>query len=117
MLEKMIQISMLYDFYGQLLTEKQREIMHYYYEDDYSLGEIAENLEISRQAVYDTIKKSEKILKEYEEKLQLYERFKETEDTFKRVIEKINELIRRYNQDDDIKVELNEIKEMIQDNS
>ncbi|MBB6217804.1 hypothetical protein HNQ80_003927 [Anaerosolibacter carboniphilus] len=75
MFDKMLQISMLYDFYGQLLTEKQQEIVQLYYGDDLSLGEISEQLGISRQAVYDTIKRTEKILFEYEEKLGLVNRF------------------------------------------
>ncbi len=116
MFEKVIQISMLYDFYGQLLTKKQREIMHFYYEDDFSLGEISENLKISRQAVYDTIKKSEKILQEYEEKLKLYQRFKESEETYKMVLKKIDELIEKDKSNTDIKMKLYEIKEMIQNN-
>jgi len=116
MFEKVIQISMLYDFYGQLLTEKQREIMQFYYEDDFSLGEISENLKISRQAVYDTIKKSEKTLQEYEEKLRLYQRFKESEEIYKLVFERIDELIENGELDMNIKKKLYEIKEMIQNN-
>lgn len=66
---------MLLDFYGQMLTLKQQNIMNMYYCDDYSLAEIAEHLLISRQGVYDNIKRSRKILKEYEEKLGLLKRF------------------------------------------
>jgi predicted DNA-binding protein YlxM (UPF0122 family) len=75
MFDKMLQVSMLYDFYGQLLTEKQQEIIQLYYSDDLSLGEISEQLGVSRQAVYDTIKRTEKILFEYEEKLGIVNRF------------------------------------------
>ncbi len=75
MFDKMLQISMLYDFYGQLLTEKQQEIIQLYYSDDLSLGEISEQLGVSRQAVYDTIKRTEKILFEYEKKLGIVNRF------------------------------------------
>ena len=68
---KNLEISTLLDYYGMLLTDKQRETVEYYYNDDLSLGEIAENLNISRQGVRDSIKRSEAILFEAEEKLGL----------------------------------------------
>lgn len=70
-----MQIGLLFDFYGQFLTQKQRDIMHLYFENDYSLSEIAENLHISRQAVHDTIKKSKRVLYEYEMRLGLAQKF------------------------------------------
>ena len=73
-MSKNLEISKLLDFYGILLTDKQREIAEYYYNDDLSLGEIAENLDISRQGVRDSIKRSETILFEAEEKLSLIEK-------------------------------------------
>ncbi len=68
-MEKKIEISMLCGFYGKLLTKKQFEFLNDYYNNDYSLSEIAENNNITRQAVRDIIKKGEKKLFEYEEKL------------------------------------------------
>ena len=68
-MDKKIEISMLWQIYGALLTEKQREYIDYYYNEDLSLSEIAENEEITRQGVRDIIKKGEKKLFEYEEKL------------------------------------------------
>ena len=68
---KNLEISALLDYYGMLLTDKQRETVEYYYDDDLSLGEIAENMGISRQGVRDSIKRSETILLEAEEKLGL----------------------------------------------
>ncbi|MNW00617.1 putative DNA-binding protein [compost metagenome] len=62
---------MLVDFYEPLLTEKQRTFLKLYVHDDFSLGEIAENFEISRQAVYEHIKRAEQSLVEYEDKLGL----------------------------------------------
>jgi len=73
-MSKNLEISKLLDFYSVLLTDKQREIAEYYYNDDLSLGEIAENLDISRQGVRDSIKRSETILFEAEEKLSLIEK-------------------------------------------
>ena len=64
-----VKISMLCDIYGKLLTEKQFEFINDYYNNDLSLSEIAENNDITRQAVRDIIKKGERKLFEYEEKL------------------------------------------------
>ncbi|GAA0331611.1 putative DNA-binding protein [Bacillus carboniphilus] len=77
MLEKTTRMNYLYDFYQSLLTPKQRNYMSLYYLDDFSLGEIAEEYQISRQAVYDNIKRTEAMLEEYEEKLLLLKKFQE----------------------------------------
>lgn len=74
-IEKNYRINSLFEFYQPLLTKKQNEYMDLYYGNDYSLGEIAENFSISRQAVYDNIKRTEKILEDYEQKLHLYAEF------------------------------------------
>ncbi|WP_077621990.1 putative DNA-binding protein [Sediminibacillus massiliensis] len=76
MLEKTTRINFLFDFYQELLTPKQRSYMEMYYLEDYSLGEISEGSNVSRQAVYDNIRRTETMLEAYEEKLQLYDRFK-----------------------------------------
>ncbi|MCM3725976.1 putative DNA-binding protein [Neobacillus cucumis] len=75
MLEKTTRMNYLYDFYYSLLTPKQQSYMSLYYLDDYSLGEIAEEYDVSRQAVYDNIKRTEAMLEEYEEKLLLLQKF------------------------------------------
>ncbi|MEK3887004.1 putative DNA-binding protein [Bacillus sp. FSL K6-3431] len=77
MLEKTTRMNYLYDFYHALLTQKQQSYMALYYLEDYSLGEIAEQYEISRQAVYDNIKRTEAMLEEYEKKLLLFQKFQE----------------------------------------
>jgi len=74
-IEKNERINALFEFYQPLLTKKQNEYIQLYYADDYSLGEIAEEFEVSRQAVYDNIKRTEKILESYEDKLHLYADF------------------------------------------
>ena len=68
-MEKKVEISMLWQIYGKMLTEKQSEYIDYYYNKDLSLSELAENNEITRQAVRDIIKKGERKLFEFEEKL------------------------------------------------
>lgn len=75
MVDKFSEIILLLDFYGNLLTEKQRLIMSYHFEEDMSLSEISEQLDISRQAVHDIIKRSEKSLRDYENELKLVGRF------------------------------------------
>lgn len=90
MFEKFAQMALLYDFYGSLLTEKQQDILTLYYEDNLSLGEIALEYGISRQAVHDLLKRTEKTLQEYEGKMGLVENF----ETNKKFLQEIIELCR-----------------------
>jgi len=78
MLEKISRVVLLKDFYGPLLTEKQQNVLHMHYENDWSLSEIASIMKTSRQAVYDLIKRSESLLEEYEQKLGLVDKFQQT---------------------------------------
>ncbi|WP_145411278.1 YlxM family DNA-binding protein [Paenibacillus xylanexedens] len=73
-LEKTNRINLLFAFYERLLTEKQQTFLKYYFHDDFSLGEIASEFEISRQAVYEHIKRAEQVLENYESKLGLLEK-------------------------------------------
>lgn len=77
-LTKTTRMNMLLDFYEELLTEKQRTILNFYYRDDFSLGEIAAEFGISRQAVYDNIKRAQQALESYERKLCLLTRYERT---------------------------------------
>ncbi|MFC6331197.1 putative DNA-binding protein [Paenibacillus septentrionalis] len=77
-LTKTTRMNMLLDFYEELLTEKQRTILNFYYRDDFSLGEIAAEFGISRQAVYDNIKRAQQALESYERKLRLLTRYERT---------------------------------------
>jgi hypothetical protein len=77
MLEKMERVIMQKDLYGPLLTEKQAQVLAWHYEQDLSLTEIAEQMEISKQAVYDLLRRSETTLAGYERRLGLVRRFKE----------------------------------------
>ncbi|AKG35270.1 putative DNA-binding protein [Paenibacillus durus] len=70
-LEKTNRINLLFAFYEPLLTDKQQTFLKYYFHDDFSLGEIAAEFEISRQAVYEHIKRAEQVLENYENKLGL----------------------------------------------
>ena len=74
---KDLEMTILLDFYGDMLTPKQRDFLDYYYNQDYSLAEIAANVGITRQGVRDAIKRAETQLTEMEERLKLVERFRE----------------------------------------
>lgn len=84
-LEKTTRMNYLFDFYQSLLTSKQKSYMSLYYLDDFSLGEIAEEYEVSRQAVYDNIKRTEAMLEQYEEKLLLLKKFQERKEMFNKL--------------------------------
>ncbi|MCM3759419.1 putative DNA-binding protein [Alkalihalobacillus oceani] len=89
MLDKTLRMNLLYDFYQSLLTQKQRKYMSLYYLDDFSLGEIAEAFEVSRQAVYDNIKRTEAMLEEYEAKLMLLAKFEQRTELLAQIKEAI----------------------------
>lgn len=114
MYDKLVQIALLFDFYGQLLTDKQMEIVDMYYNNDLSLCEISEQQGISRQGVYDTLKRAEKTLYEYEEKLGLVDRFLKQKENMKKIIEMIDELLNKDEIDKQgLKDKLNDIKEYV----
>ncbi len=79
MFEKDLNIGFLLDFYGEVLTERRRDALDFYYNNDMSLSEIAEEMGISRQGVRDLIKKAEEELLFYEEKLGLAKKFEDTQ--------------------------------------
>ncbi|WP_326716599.1 putative DNA-binding protein [Vagococcus jeotgali] len=74
-IEKTNRMNSLFEFYSTLLTEKQMNYIELYYANDLSLGEIANEYDVSRQAVYDNIKRTEKLLETYEKKLHLFSNY------------------------------------------
>lgn len=90
--EEMRNMALLYDFYGGLLSERQRELCEYYYNDDLSLTEIAANTGITRQGVRDGLKKAEVILTEAEEKLGFLAAWRVRRDTVKLMEKRLSEL-------------------------
>lgn len=78
-MEKFVVITYLFDFYQDLLTEKQSNLLREYYFEDLSLSEMAEQHGISRQSAFDTIKKAEQKLLDYEDKLQLFAKYQSNE--------------------------------------
>lgn len=104
-MSKDLHIALLLDFYGDMLTEKQRDVISLYYEEDLSLGEIAEVSHITRQGVRDSIKRGEQQLYEYESKLGLAKKFiKYTElmDKIENCAEEIRTISKTYNYSIDI---------------
>ncbi|HBT19158.1 MAG TPA: putative DNA-binding protein [Clostridiaceae bacterium] len=90
-MDNRIEISLLMDFYGRLLTEKQRNILDQYYNMDLSLSEIAENQNTSRQAIHDLIKRCYKTLTDYEEKLTLLASSQKEEEVKGKLIARLKE--------------------------
>jgi len=91
-MEERIKISMLLDLYEGLLTDKQNNIMDLYFNDDLSLAEISEITNTSRQAVFDTIKRCEKSLLNYDIKLKLFSRNEKLKQVKDAIISKLTEI-------------------------
>ena len=88
-MDNILEKTLLLDFYGMLLTDKQREMYEMKYNDDMSLTEIAEEFNITRQGVSEAIKSAENTMHDYEDKLNLVKRFKSLED----IISKLEKVI------------------------
>ncbi len=121
--------SLLYDFYGALLSERQKQVMGLYHEENLSLAEIADEFGISRQGVHDALQKAEKSLEVYEAKLGLVKKFDKTtiavsdiDSRIERLLSELNEkhelgssviLNEKTNYSDKLAVELEEIRNII----
>ena len=112
-MEDRVQISLLMDLYGPLLTEKQREVMEivmeFYYNDDLSLSEIAELNNTSRQATYDLIKRCCKLLRTYEDKLNLLQK---SMNRKKKIASLLMDFEKKYSLNEE---ELNNLKKQLED--
>ena len=84
-MSKDLNFALLLDFYGEMLTDKQRDMIELYYNEDLSLGEIAETQKITRQGVRDSIKRGEMQLSEFESKLGLAKKFMEYSDLLQKI--------------------------------
>ncbi|MGB9819315.1 MAG: YlxM family DNA-binding protein [Thermovenabulum sp.] len=91
-MEDIVKLSLLYDFYGALLTEKQREYFELHYFNDLSLNEIAQHFNVTRQGVFDIIHRSLEFLKQCEEKLGLVERYLKQKKVLERIKSQLEEI-------------------------
>ena len=91
-LDKIAETSILFDLYGGLLTEKKRQVMELYHEEDLSLGEIAEEQGISRAAVHDALKTAEKSLRDYEDKLGMASGYMERQEILKELKKEFSQI-------------------------
>ena len=114
-IEKMMEIGMLYDFYGELLPKKQRAVFGLYYEDNYSLSEIGDQIGITRQGVYDFLRRGEARLNEFEAKLGLIRRFRESGEARKAATEAIDSVLDDYKEDEMMAKKLTDIKRIIKE--
>ncbi|HHV44774.1 MAG TPA: YlxM family DNA-binding protein [Firmicutes bacterium] len=91
-MEKTLEQTLLFDFYDELLTDKQREIFRLYYHEDLSFGEIAEMFHISRQGVYDILKRAKGQILELEGKLKLVQRYRHNQRVKERMLVSLQQL-------------------------
>ncbi|HEI6323893.1 TPA: putative DNA-binding protein [Staphylococcus aureus] len=97
-LVKTLRMNYLFDFYQSLLTNKQRNYLELFYLEDYSLSEIADTFNVSRQAVYDNIRRTSDLVEDYEKKLELYQKFEQRREIYDEMKKHLSnpEQIQRY---------------------
>lgn len=113
MLDKLLKISILFDFYGALLTEKQQRCLEMHFLHDLSLSEIADQFSVSRQAIYDIIHRAEQVLTSYEEKLKFVERYQHEQHEIKAIYDAIEHLPENSSERADIKAVLIKLSKLI----
>ena len=113
-MEKIVRRALLYDFYGELLTDHQKNIYSDYVLNDLSYTEIGSNEGISRQAVYELIKRCDSILEDYETKLKLVAKFTETNKRISRIHDLAEDLMNSTS-DDGLKKKISEIEKISKD--
>jgi predicted DNA-binding protein YlxM (UPF0122 family) len=115
--EEFVEMALLYDFYGGILTPRQQEIMDLYYMKDYSLGEIGELLSTSRQAVFDNLKRAKTQLRGMEDRLGLVKRFRTDSEKKTKILGNLDNImgaLEREQGKEKIIEKLREIREFIQ---
>lgn len=112
-MDKNLEISLLFDFYGVMLTETQQQAVNLYYNDDLSLKETADILSMSRQGVRDALSRAKNMLYDYEEKLRLCERFSKNKLDFEKILE-ASEKIEKLTDNDEVIALTHDIKNTAQ---
>ena len=109
-------MALLYDFYGDMLTDRQKEFSDLYYNEDLSLAEIAENYGITRQGVRDVIVRAEAVLTELEDKTGIIRRFHKMQEQFAQMETAVNAILQRNDQkwqDNELELQCNRIQELL----
>ena len=109
-------MALLYDFYGDMLTDRQKEFYDLYYTEDLSLAEIAENYGITRQGVRDVIVRAEAVLTELEDKTGIIRRFHKMQEQFAQMETAVNAILQRNDQkwqDNELELQCNRIQELL----
>ena len=109
-------MALLYDFYGDMLTDRQKEFYDLYYNEDLSLAEIAENYGITRQGVRDVIVRAEAVLTELEDKTGIIKRFHQMQGQFNQIQEAVDIIAKRNDQnwqDDEVEVQCGRIRDLL----
>ncbi|HJC00779.1 MULTISPECIES: YlxM family DNA-binding protein [Oscillospiraceae] len=109
-------MALLYDFYGDMLTDRQKEFYDLYYNEDLSLAEIAENYGITRQGVRDVIVRAEAVLTELEDKTGIIRRFHKMQEQFAQMETAVNAILQRNDQkwqDNELELQCNRIQELL----
>ena len=109
-------MALLYDFYGDMLTDRQKEFYDLYYNEDLSLAEIAENHGITRQGVRDVIVRAEAVLTELEDKTGIIRRFHKMQEQFAQMETAVNAILQRNDQkwqDNELELQCNRIQELL----
>ena len=112
-MEKFVEQTFLFDFYGELLTERQRQVYTSVVFEDYSLSEVAEELGISIQGVHDMIKRCNKTLEEYEQKLHLVEKFLSVKEKVSKIDDTLAEWEREKNDPEEMVKRIRKIADAI----
>lgn len=110
-MEKLVEVGILFDFYGKLLSEKQYQAVELYYIYDLSLAEIGEEMNITRQGVFDTLKRSEQKLYHYEETLGLIRKFVKSKEAIKEILS-ISKELQKYGQNNKLDIVCNKAHEI-----
>ncbi len=113
-MDDILELTLLFDFYSMLLTEKQRDIFDMYFNLDYSLQEIANTLDISRQTVFNTIKSCKTNLYAFEEKLGLIDRHNKIKGGGRRALTEINYILSNFDKNSEYYKKLLNIKNILE---
>lgn len=109
----MLRISLLYDFYGALLTERQRQCLEMHYLNDLSLSEIGDQIHVSRQAVYDIVRRAEQILEGYEAKLGLVARHQQERQITNEIYNILNSLPSPVKELSEVNIVIEKLKHLV----